>query len=47
MEKMRQTHLALFEEMGHWNTTIMAERDVVLKEIKDLKRNLLRPSGKG
>lgn len=37
MARMRQTHVALVEEMGHQNTTIMTERDATLKELNELK----------
>lgn len=34
IERMRQTHYALVEEIGHQNTTVTAERDAALKELK-------------
>lgn len=37
MERMRQTHFALVEEMGYRNTTVAAERDATLKELNELK----------
>lgn len=37
MERMRQTHFALVEEMRHWNTTVLAETDTALKELNELK----------
>ena len=37
MERLRQTHVALVEEMGHRNTTVTTERDAAVKELNELK----------
>ena len=37
MERLKQTHVALVEEMGHRNTTVTAERDASLRELGELK----------
>ena len=42
MERMRQTHFALVEEMGHRNTTVMSEMDAALKELNELKAKLFK-----
>jgi ArsR family metal-binding transcriptional regulator len=40
LQRMRQSHYVLVEEMGHWNTTITTERDEAFKELNELKSKL-------